>query len=659
MKLISLDISSFGKIKDFHYDFTDGVNSIIQENGWGKTTFTYFIKAMFYGVEGKTKKSISQNERKRFKPWGSTEKYGGSITFSLKDKKYKIERFFGSTESEDVVNLIDLDTGKVFEKQEDLGKRIFNVDRDGFFSTVFFSENDFEIKSNSSLTAKFNSTFDSQDSSLFDSAINGLEERLKKYKALRGEKGLLVQTKNELYATREKLQNEKGVAEALESIKEEVSGLEIENQNLLKKEKELSNSIEQAALYESVKLKKERYNKLLLEKAEISSIKEKSEKVLKGKIPTNKELDGLASIIDDLFKVDATLESAKNDVNKLQEKTTPTKTTKFNPLFFVGLGVGVVSIILFFINLLYGAISLGLGIVLTLIGVVFKPKVKENDTIKALIDDKQAEIEKLTKVKMESTSFVEQFLGYYELANLTYKDALRVLIDNVEQYKNSTLSIEKIDEELSLIDTKDFIENQKIVGDLMLLKNELSELKRNIQEKSEYLSRRKLALRQYEERHYAITDYESQEAELVEKLNEYQSEYEILNLTTEFLKQADENLRIAYRQPLKDSLNKYLSYITGVSINADIDVDLNVHINESSGAKDREYYSKGYQNIIEICKRLALNDIIFADEKPFIILDDPFYNLDEKNLKGALDVTKGISNDYQIIYLTCHDSRRI
>ena len=40
MKLINCYISSFGKIKDFNYDFSEGLNTILEENGWGKTTFT-------------------------------------------------------------------------------------------------------------------------------------------------------------------------------------------------------------------------------------------------------------------------------------------------------------------------------------------------------------------------------------------------------------------------------------------------------------------------------------------------------------------------------------------------------------------------------------------------------------------------------------------
>ena len=38
MKLIKCHIENFGKLSDFTYDFTDGCNTVCEENGWGKDT---------------------------------------------------------------------------------------------------------------------------------------------------------------------------------------------------------------------------------------------------------------------------------------------------------------------------------------------------------------------------------------------------------------------------------------------------------------------------------------------------------------------------------------------------------------------------------------------------------------------------------------------
>ena len=92
MKLKKCYVSSFGKIKDFTYDFNDTLNSIKEENGWGKTTLATFIKAMFYGLDGTNKRNVNDNERKKYKPWNSTELFGGYVEFEWGGKEFKIEK---------------------------------------------------------------------------------------------------------------------------------------------------------------------------------------------------------------------------------------------------------------------------------------------------------------------------------------------------------------------------------------------------------------------------------------------------------------------------------------------------------------------------------------------------------------------------------------
>ena len=106
MKLIRCHVENFGKLSDFDYSFADGLNCLRQDNGWGKTTLANFIKAMFYGLPVTTKKNLVENERKKYTPWQGGN-YGGNLIFEIKQKQYRIERFFGKKEAEDVYNLID------------------------------------------------------------------------------------------------------------------------------------------------------------------------------------------------------------------------------------------------------------------------------------------------------------------------------------------------------------------------------------------------------------------------------------------------------------------------------------------------------------------------------------------------------------------------
>jgi uncharacterized protein YhaN len=51
--------------------------------------------------------------------------------------------------------------------------------------------------------------------------------------------------------------------------------------------------------------------------------------------------------------------------------------------------------------------------------------------------------------------------------------------------------------------------------------------------------------------------------------------------------------------------------------------------------------------------RLAYVDIIFGDNKPVLIFDDPFVNLDDDRLQANLDLMRRVSEKYQVIYFTC------
>ena len=66
MKLVSCYIENFGKLQAQSFDFSDGFNSVLQKNGYGKTTLANFIKAMFYGMSATTKKDLDQNDRRKY-----------------------------------------------------------------------------------------------------------------------------------------------------------------------------------------------------------------------------------------------------------------------------------------------------------------------------------------------------------------------------------------------------------------------------------------------------------------------------------------------------------------------------------------------------------------------------------------------------------------
>ena len=120
MKILSCHIENFGKLHDCTLDFTDGLNTFCEENGWGKSTFAAFVRAMFYGLEGERKKSIEENERKRYKPWQGGV-FGGQLVFETEGKTYQISRIFGEKDTADEFELRDVKTNLI---SKDYSKKI-------------------------------------------------------------------------------------------------------------------------------------------------------------------------------------------------------------------------------------------------------------------------------------------------------------------------------------------------------------------------------------------------------------------------------------------------------------------------------------------------------------------------------------------------------
>ena len=82
MRILGLHIENFGGLCDYTETFTEGLNVRRQPNGWGKSTLAVFIKAMLYGLPVSTKRSLLENERKRYTPWQGGV-FGGSLDIEV------------------------------------------------------------------------------------------------------------------------------------------------------------------------------------------------------------------------------------------------------------------------------------------------------------------------------------------------------------------------------------------------------------------------------------------------------------------------------------------------------------------------------------------------------------------------------------------------
>ncbi len=670
MKLIKCHVTAFGKLKDFSYDFSSGLNTVKQDNGWGKSTFATFIKAMFYGLND-SKRSVAENERVKFRPWNSTEKFGGFVEFEWGGKQFKLERFFGLKESEDTVRLFDVQTGKEFSNTQNLGKRIFEIDEEGFLSTTYFSQKDFEIKSNTSLTAKFNAVCEVQDTDLFDKALSSVDEKIKSYK-YRGDKGLIPDAKRAIFAIDEQIRRAENSVATLKNLKGEADVLQNEIKGLQQKSKQLTDKLTIAGKAEAVAVKKQAYDKLTLQKKKLIEDKETAEQVIRGNFSLKNQTSDIERKISTLIGVNAQRDAVKEELAKYSENKPFEKKKTFTAIDYTVWGVTAISLIAFIVAVILGGFSLPsilflsvfvLGVIAT-VARIFSVKFNKKNANAQYVDilnQKNADLERLNNQALAIEREIDEFISKFDLGEkFDHQTSLRYISKIFDVYSDIEARILEADRELDLMknEVKDFENYNGEQGDVNLIEQQLKQTDAKFEKLTKEIADKKSSIRIYEDIASSFAELESKKAELIDKVDQYEKEKEVFELTSKFLKQADENLKVRYKAPLQNSLKKYFDLVVSGDKDVNIDVDLKVTVNEESGQKSVDYYSKGYQNLFEICKRFALTDVLFTGEKPFIILDDPFYNLDDQKLVSATNLIKKLSNEYQILYLVCHDSRR-
>ena len=293
MKLISMHVDNFGCLHNYDHSFEEGLNVVLHDNGWGKTTIVAFLKAMLYGFEMKRSKDITENERKRFLPWQGG-KYGGYLDFEADGVRYRIYRTFGETPRFDTKKAVNLDTKTTAKIPVDrIGETLFHLDANAFQRSVFINQNGLSIDgAASSIHTRLNNLVSSaNDVAAFDGAISSLTDEIKIYekKGARGQLGDIARQIDMLEQTRER--QEKDIA-LQDAARERISELDIllfsTKKDLAEKSKKLDEVFgEGKKLEASQKLLEDIDSRIMSLQEQIDAIKTD----LGGNIPLQDEVD--------------------------------------------------------------------------------------------------------------------------------------------------------------------------------------------------------------------------------------------------------------------------------------------------------------------------------------------------------------------------------
>lgn len=159
-----------------------------------------------------------------------------------------------------------------------------------------------------------------------------------------------------------------------------------------------------------------------------------------------------------------------------------------------------------------------------------------------------------------------------------------------------------------------------------------------------------------EERKQLLTKINEKEA-MEETLKQYEYHYNLLQLTKDYLTRAKDGLSNKYTGPTMKAFSEYCNLFMDDTSVYRIDTDFAMtKMDEGLQRKIREL-SAGQKDLTDLCLRMALVKAMYENEKPFIVMDDPFINLDDNNLNSGMELLNKLSEEYQIIYFTCNEAR--
>lgn len=663
MRLIRCHIENFGKLHDYAVDFEKDTHIICEENGWGKSTLAAFIRAMFYGLEGERKRSIEENERKRYTPWQGGV-FGGQLTFEVDGKEYIVTRTFNEQDEFELrdakTNLISNDySGK-------LGEELFKVDRESFMRTVFIGQADCETTVTDDINAKIgNLTDNSNDLNSFEAASARLKDLLNSLTPSR-KTGSISQRKNEITELDRKVVAQKGIPEALQKLQEKRSEeLQVYNQLKVRLET-LQNEQMRLSNLQRILAKKEQWDNL---KREVQGARN----AFAGDVPSMKLVDEVQKHYSEMEKASERMasydltESEKEQLSALQKNGQ--QKTKGISLLQV---IGALFIVIGFIMM--AAISVGVGISAAIVGGLLivagvvsdnKKKAARKDaeelrqSVRISLENKQ---EKLTESKEEFLYHQKEVFDF--LAQHGFEPAQNVQLqllnirDAVQTYGETLRKLELFEGEMDTSLFATVTEEDKA-------KN-LSELNANIQtmtgEREEIYKRLEAYQADIEQLQAQLEEWEENKIrldELKEIQAKEQEKYNHILKVQEYLAKAKESITNRYAAPILESFSKYYEMITSASTDEfHIDANTNITVTEQGKQRETNTQSAGYRDLIGICLRVALVDAMYKEEAPVLIMDDPFTNLDDEKMKQARKFLDYIAEKYQVIYFTCSEARR-
>lgn len=151
---------------------------------------------------------------------------------------------------------------------------------------------------------------------------------------------------------------------------------------------------------------------------------------------------------------------------------------------------------------------------------------------------------------------------------------------------------------------------------------------------------------------------------LTDQRKKIEKDVATLDATMAYLERAKEQLCATYAGPVQERFQHYFRMLvdeTGAIDVKKVQVDSDFHMTypQTGATRHQESLSAGYADLVMVCMRMALCDALYEKERPFIVMDDPFINVDDALMQRTRQLLEKLAENHQIIYFTCSNSRNM
>lgn len=683
MIIKKLLINGYGKFINKEITLKNGINLIFGKNEAGKSTIQSFIKAMLFDFP---RKNIDGEGRlpdsKKYKPWRGSD-FGGILEIKTDDDRLlKIDRDF-SRKNASVFdnNLQDITSEFPYSKKNGLavGEALLNMDRECFENTSFIQQgntivlqddrkNLFDKLMNLSQTGSENTSASSAKTAL-SKAIKDLGNNRTKNRPY----NIAISEYNRLSQQLEDAENKRSEMEDFSKNQQRLElKIKILKADLIKYEIAL----------ETASLKKEK-DVLIQLKNKYDGFSSNIQSLSKEIFTTGQEIDRNqlpaniieSEILENIRKAASSLEKQKSiDDGDPEDKLIKLENRKQRKRILLAISYMGVTVSAILAILFHPAIFILTAIITALIAVLYIRKPPYS------IDNLHEQL-KLKKECRQDLVLINAFIESAEYPRvMNFTDAgntLNKLFDNKKQtsileshlirQKDRKADIEKfridvlgqynnigeIEALLNNINTKiEKSNNNSLNSDTILSVNPKSDL----EQKQRELSGVKAVLNEYMQSDEELAQIEESLEFYKEKLESIQLEISAMEIASQNITQAAENMQRDIIPRLNEKTGVILNHITnGAHSTLATGLDNEVNTEYQNSIHSLWEFSDGTIDQMYFALRVAASEVFSEKESVPIIIDEAFAYYDETRIKSTFDFLSNIAENKQIVVFTCKE----